>query len=91
MSALNVLHGILRSVATGAARSPDVISPLAEAAIDLRRDHDVLPRNVKGFSVMPENLFALTRRVIVRRIKEVDAAVNRRFEPVHRHRPAQRR
>ena len=29
---------------------------------------------------MPENLFALTLRVVVRRIKKVDAAVNRRFD-----------
>jgi len=29
---------------------------------------------------LPENLFALTFRVIVRRIKEVDAAVNRRLD-----------
>jgi hypothetical protein len=28
---------------------PDVIPPRADAAIDLRRDHDISPRDVKGF------------------------------------------
>src|ERR1700720_3288335 len=69
----------LHAVHNVAARSPDVISPRADAAIDLRRDYHILPRDVKIFQRLPENLFALTLRVIVRRIKEVDAAVNRRF------------
>jgi hypothetical protein len=29
------------------ARSPDVIPPWADAVIELRRDHDILPRDVK--------------------------------------------
>src|SRR6202035_3084934 len=44
------------------------------------RDHDVLPRDVKVFQRLPENLFALTLRVIVRRINEVDAAVDGRLD-----------
>src|ERR1700680_3526735 len=35
------------TVHNGAARSPDVIAPRADAAINLRRDHDILPRDVK--------------------------------------------
>src|ERR1700676_4969950 len=68
----------LHSVHNVAARSPDVIPPRADAAIDLGRDHDILPRDVKVFQGLPENLFALAFRVIVRRIKVVDTAVNRR-------------
>src|SRR5712664_2165780 len=37
------------SVHNVAARSADVISPWADAAIDLRRDHDIVPRDVKSF------------------------------------------
>src|SRR5713101_2585048 len=37
----------LHTVHDVAARSPDVISPRADAAIDLRRDHDILPYDVK--------------------------------------------
>src|SRR5712671_5001923 len=36
---LNTVHDV-------AARSPDVIPPRADAAIDLRRDHHILPRDV---------------------------------------------
>ena len=39
----------LRTVHNVTARSPDVISPWADAAIDFRRDHDILPRDVKVF------------------------------------------
>ena len=39
----------LHSVHDVAARSPDVIPPWADAAIDLRRDHDILPRDVEVF------------------------------------------
>src|SRR6202035_2626344 len=70
----------LYSVHNVAARSPDVIPPRADAAIDLRRDHHILPRDVKVFQRLPENLFALTLRVIVRCIKEVDTAVDRRLD-----------
>src|SRR6202043_2292313 len=70
----------LHTVHNVAARSPNVIPARADAAIDLRRDHDILPRDVKVFQRLPENLFALTLRVIVRRIKEVDTAVNRRLD-----------
>src|SRR3984957_15657540 len=70
----------LHTVHNVAARSPDVIPPRADAAIDLCRDHNILPRDVEVFQRLPENLFALALRVIVRRIKEVDAAVNRRLD-----------
>src|SRR5258705_5285337 len=70
----------LHTVHNVASRSPDVIPPRADAAIDLRRDHNILPCDVKVFQRLAENLFALTLRVIVRRIKEVDAAVNRRLD-----------
>jgi hypothetical protein len=63
---------------TSPREAPDVIPPRTNPAIDLRRDHDILPRNIKGFQRLPENLFALTLCVIVRRIKEVDATVDRR-------------
>ena len=39
----------LHAVHDVAARSPDVIPPRADAAIDLRRDHDILPRDLKVF------------------------------------------
>jgi hypothetical protein len=39
----------LHAVHNVAARSPDVIPPRADAAIDLRRDHDILPGDVKVF------------------------------------------
>ena len=39
----------LHTVHDVTARSPDVIPPRADAAIDLRRDHDILPRDVKVF------------------------------------------
>jgi hypothetical protein len=37
----------LHTVHNVAARSPHVIPPRADAAIDLRRDHDIVPRDVK--------------------------------------------
>jgi hypothetical protein len=70
----------LHTIHDVAARSPDVIPPRTNPAIDLRRDHDILPRDIKGFQRLPENLFALTLCVIVRRIKEVDATVDRRSD-----------
>src|SRR5712672_2681162 len=39
----------LHTVHNVAARRPDVIRPRADAAIDLRRQHDILPRDVKVF------------------------------------------
>src|SRR6202011_5250979 len=39
----------LHTVHNVAARSPDVIPPRADAAIDLRHDHDILPRDVEIF------------------------------------------
>jgi hypothetical protein len=39
-----------------------------------------VPRDVKIFQRLPEKLFALTLRIVVRRIKEVDAAVDRRLD-----------
>src|SRR6202048_480378 len=80
MVGLETAEAGLDTVHNVAARSPDVIPPRADAAIDLRRDHNILPRDVKVFQRLPENLFALTLRVIVRRIKEVDAAFNRRLD-----------
>jgi hypothetical protein len=59
------------------ARSPDIIPSRTDAAIDLRRDRNIMPRDVKVFQGLAENLFALTLRVVVGRIKEVDSAVNR--------------
>src|ERR1700681_4664659 len=80
MVGLQTAEAGLHTVHNVAARSPDVIPPRADAAIDLRRDHNILPRDIKVFQRLPEDLFALTFRVIVRRIKEVDAAVNRRLD-----------
>src|ERR1700732_1562724 len=80
MVGLQTAEARLHTVHNVAARSPDVIPPRTDAAIDLRCDHNILPRDVKVFQRLPENLFALTLRVIVRRIKEVDAAVNRRLD-----------
>src|SRR6202040_3317412 len=70
----------LHTVHNVAPRSPDVIPSRADPAIDLGRDHDILPRDVKVFQRLAENLFALALRIIVRRIKEIDAAVNRRLD-----------
>src|SRR5258705_2272808 len=70
----------LHTVHNVASRSPEFIPARADAAIVLRRDHNILPCDVKVFQRLPENLFALTLRVIVRRIKEVDAAVNRSLD-----------
>src|SRR5882724_274027 len=67
----------LHTIHNVAARGPDVIPPRADATIDLRRDHDILPRDVQVFQRLSENLFAFALRVNVRRIKEVDAGVNR--------------
>jgi hypothetical protein len=39
----------LHTVHNVAARSPDVIPPRADAAIDLCRDHDILARDVEVF------------------------------------------
>jgi hypothetical protein len=39
----------LYSVHNMTARSPDVIPPRANSAIDLRRDYDIFPRDVKVF------------------------------------------
>src|SRR5438132_3868921 len=58
----------LHTVHNVAARSADVIPPTADAAIHLRRDHDILPRDVKVLQGLSENLFALALRVIVGRI-----------------------
>src|ERR1700682_2936647 len=49
MVGLQTVETGLHTVHNVAARSPDVIPPRADAAIDLRRDHDILPRNVKVF------------------------------------------
>ena len=39
----------LHTVHNVAARSPDVVPPRADAAIDLRCDHEILARDVKVF------------------------------------------
>src|SRR5258708_38664445 len=80
MVSLQTTETGLHTVHDVAAGSPDIIPPRADAAIDLRRDHDILPRDVMVFQRLPENRFALTLRVVVSRIKEVDAAVNRRLD-----------
>src|SRR5882757_724784 len=49
MVGLQAVETGLYSVHDVAARSPDVVPPRADAAIDLRCDHDILPRDVKGF------------------------------------------
>jgi len=53
----------------------------ADAAIDLRCDQDILAGDIKVLQGLPWNVFALTLRIIVRGIKEVDAGVNRRPDP----------
>jgi hypothetical protein len=77
MVGLQATETRLHSVHNVTTRSPDVIPPRTDPTIDLRRDYDILPRDVKVLQGSPQNLFALTFRVIVRRIEEVDAAVNR--------------
>src|ERR1700726_1002648 len=46
MVGLQTAEACLHAVHNVTARSPDVISPRADAAIDLRRDHDILARDV---------------------------------------------
>src|SRR6478752_1396579 len=70
----------LHTVHNVAARSPDVIPSRANASIDLCCDDYIFPRDVKVFQGLPENLFALTLCVNIRRVKEVDAAVDRRLD-----------
>src|SRR5712664_4408027 len=77
MVGLQTAETSLDAVHNVAARSSDIIPPRADAAIDLRRDHDILPRDVEVLQRLAENLFALTLRIIIRRIKEVDAALDR--------------
>src|SRR6202030_3910779 len=64
MVGLQTAEAGLHTVHNVAARSTDVISPWADAAIDLRRDHHILPRDVEVLQRLPENLFAFTLRVI---------------------------
>ena len=47
MVGLQTAEAVLHTVHNVAAGSPDVIPPRADAAVDLRRDHDVLARDVK--------------------------------------------
>ena len=70
----------LHTVHNVTARSPDVIPSRADASIDLCCDDDIFPRDVKVFQGLPENLFALTLRVNVCRVKEVDATVEGRLD-----------
>ena len=58
----------LHRVRNVTARSADIIPPRADATIDLAGDYDILPRDVKPFQCSPENPFAFTLRVIVRRV-----------------------
>src|ERR1700693_1237373 len=69
-TSLNAVHDV-------AARGPDVIAPRADAAVDLGRDHDMVPRDLEVLQRLPEDLFALTLRINIRGIKEVDPALNR--------------
>jgi DNA-binding transcriptional LysR family regulator len=46
MVGLQTAEAGFHTVHNVAARSPDVIPPRADAAIDLRRDHHILPRDV---------------------------------------------
>jgi hypothetical protein len=49
MVGLQTVKTGLHAVHDVAARSPDVIPPRPDATIDLRRDHDILPRDVQAF------------------------------------------
>src|SRR5260370_8226991 len=69
-TSLNAVHDV-------AARGPDVIAPRADAAVDFGRDHDMLPRDLEVLQRLSEDLFALTLRINIRGIKEVDPALNR--------------
>src|ERR1700751_5110494 len=80
MVCLQTAEAGLHTVHNVTARSPDVIPSRANASIDLCCDDDIFPRDVKVFQGLPENLFALTLRVDVRRVKEVDATVYRRLD-----------
>ena len=60
-----------------AARGADVIAARADAAVDLGRDHDMLPRDLEVLQRLPEDLFALALRINIRGIEEVDPALNR--------------
>ena len=46
MVGLQTAETSLHSVHNMAARSPNVIPPWADSAVDFRRDHDLLPRDV---------------------------------------------
>src|ERR1700732_2889059 len=69
-TSLNAVHDV-------AARGPDVIALWADTAVDLGRDHDMLPRNLEVLQRLSEDLFALTLCINVCGIKEVDPALNR--------------
>ena len=49
MVGLQTAETRLHTVHNVAARSPDVVPPRADAAIDLRCDHEILARDVKVF------------------------------------------
>src|SRR5271156_6184894 len=69
-TSLNAVHDV-------AARGPDVIAPRADAAVDLGRNHDMLPRDLEVLQRLSEDLFALALRIDIRGIEEVDPALNR--------------
>src|SRR5271163_2659693 len=77
MVSLQPAQTSLDAVHDVAARGPDVIASGADAAVDLGRDHDMLPRDLQVLQRLPEDLFALTLRINIGGIKEVDPALDR--------------
>src|SRR5258708_793479 len=77
MVGLQAAQASLNAVHDVAAGSPDVIAPRADAAVDLGRDHDMLARDFEVLQRLSEDLFALTLRVNICGIEEIDPALDR--------------
>src|SRR6202044_3713826 len=77
MVSLQAAETRLDAVHDVAARGPDVIAARADAAVDLGRDHDLVPRDIEVLQRLSEDLFALALRVNIRGIKEVDPTLDR--------------
>src|SRR5277367_1991752 len=77
MVSLQAAQTGLDAVHDVAARGPDVIAARADAAVDLGRDHDLMPRDIEVLQRLSKDLLALTLRINIRGIKEVDPALNR--------------
>jgi hypothetical protein len=60
-----------------AAGGPDVIAARADTAVDLGRDHHMLPRDLQVLQRLSEDLLALTLRIDIRGIEEIDPALDR--------------